>query len=209
MFRKLIKAGYRLTTLGLSKGPHVTRYYMYQHLNKFKTLPSKEHRTLSISHSEHLAKILGFSDEQIIDASYPAVNILDLPFSDREFDAVVSDQVLEHVKGDPQLAVDETFRVLKPNGFVLHTTCFINPIHDSPDDFWRFSPEALKLLVEKHGEIIDVDGWGNPYVWIFNALGLRFESIPHARWHPAHWVATKRVPHWSVVTWVLAKKKTG
>ena len=208
MFRKLIRAGYRVTTIGLRTGPHVTRYYMYQHLSKYKNFRANELRVLSISRSEHLATILGFSGDQITDVSYPDTNILDLPFSDGEFDAVVSDQVLEHVQGDPQAAVAETFRILKTNGLVLHTTCFLNPIHDPPDDFWRFSPEGLKLLVEKYGEIIDVNGWGNPYVWIYSALGLRFEPIPHARWHPAHWIATKKNPQWPIVTWILAKKTT-
>jgi 2-polyprenyl-3-methyl-5-hydroxy-6-metoxy-1,4-benzoquinol methylase len=46
---------------------------------------------------------------------------------------VVSDQVLEHVVGDPQTAIDETLRVLRPGGIVIHTTCFMNPIHGAPE----------------------------------------------------------------------------
>jgi SAM-dependent methyltransferase len=139
------------------------------------------------------------------DSSYPDINILNLPFEDREFDAVVSDQVLEHVEGNPYNAINETFRVLKKDGIALHTTCFFMPIH-TPSDYWRFTPEALRLLVSKHGEIIDVGGWGNPYVWLFSALGLRSQPIPHARWHPAHWIATKNVYRWPIVTWVFARR---
>ena len=71
------------------------------------------------------AKRLGFADEQITDAAYPEHTMFDLPFEDGQFDAVVSDQVLEHLEGDPGDAIDETFRVLKPGGIALHTTCFI------------------------------------------------------------------------------------
>jgi len=139
---------------------------------------------------------------------YPQFNILNLPFEDGEFDAVVSDQVLEHVEGNPQAAIDETFRVLKQNGIALHTTCLINPVHGAPSDYWRFTPNALRLLVTKNGEVIDAGGWGNPYVLFFLALGLRFKSIPHARWHPAHWLAMKNSDKWLIHTWVLARKTT-
>ena len=206
VLRKLMVAGYQLSTLGLRKGHNLTRYYMYEHLSKYAASRPAELKVLSISRSQRLARLLGFADHQITDVGYPDVNILDLPFKEGEFDAVVSDQVLEHVGGNPQRAIDETFRVIKPGGLALHTTCFINPIHSGPNDYWRFSPDALKLLAEKHGEVIDVGGWGNPYVWILVSLGLRFVPMPHARWHPVHWVATKNVRRWPIVTWVFVKK---
>ncbi|MBF8275250.1 MAG: Methyltransferase type 11 [Candidatus Brocadiaceae bacterium] len=206
IFRKIVRFIYRLTTLGLSKGPNITRYYMYQHLSKYSAPRAQELKALSISHSGNLGKLVGFADSQIMDVSYPAFNILDLPFKDGEFDAVVSDLVLEHVEGNPQQAIDETFRVLKPNGIVLHTTNLIHPIHGYPNDYWRFTPNALKLLVVKHGHIIDVGGWGNPYLWLFVALGLQYVPVPHTRWHPFHWLAMKNDETWPVVTWVLATK---
>lgn len=203
---RIFRAGFRLSTLGLDKGPHVTRYAMYQQLSKFAQPRSADARVLSISGSEVLGRMLGYTDNQVTDASYPEHSIFDLPFDDETFDTVVSDQVLEHLEGDPQDAIDETFRVLKPNGLALHTTCFINPIHACPKDYWRFTPQALELLVSKHGEVIEAAGWGNPYVWLYSAFGLRFMSIPHARWHPGHWVATKNDPEWPISTWVLARK---
>ena len=65
IIKKAIRLGYRLTTLGLSKGPHITRYYMYNHLQKFSEFRPVEHRVLSISHSERLGKLLGYADNQI------------------------------------------------------------------------------------------------------------------------------------------------
>lgn len=208
ILRTITRAAYRMATIGLRKGPHVTRYFMYDQLSRYSASRSEELRVLSISHSERLGRLLGYKNNQITMAAYPDIDILNLPFEDGEFDAVVSDQVLEHVEGDPQIAIDETFRVIKRNGIALHTTCFINPIHGSPNDYWRFTPDALGLLVKKDGAVIDVGGWGNPYVWFLVALGLRLEPIPHARWHPAHWIATKNVSSWPIVTWVLAKKTT-
>lgn len=190
------------------KGPHVTRYYIYNHLAQYIESRPEDSRVLSISHSERLARLLGFLDTQITDAAYPEYSMFNLPFGNEEFDAVVSDQILEHLEGDPQDAIDETFRVLKLNGIALHTTCFINPIHGCPNDYWRFSPQALKLLTVKHGDIIDVGGWGNPYVWLHSAIGLRFVPVPHSRWHPGHWVATKNDQAWPILTWVLVRKSS-
>ena len=201
------RAVYSLTTFGFDKGPHVTRYYMYRHLATYREQRNPKARVLSISHSQQLARLLGFLDEQIIDASYPDYDMLRLSFDDNQFDAVVSDQVLEHVAGSPQAALEESFRILRSGGIALHTSCFVNPIHGGPNDYWRFTPDALKLMVEGHGEIIDAGGWGNPYVWAFVALGLRFAPIPHFRWHPAHWIATKNSKSWPIVTWILARKK--
>lgn len=197
---------YRIATLGLTKGPHITRYSMYQCLSKYSETRPEDHRVLSISHSEQLARLLGYSSDQIINVEYPQVSILSLPFENDTFDAVVSDQVLEHIKGDPFAAVKETFRVVKPGGIVLHTTCLINPLHGEPMDHWRFTPYGLRLLIQGQGKVIDAEGWGNPYVWPFCFLGLRFLRIPHATWHPAHWLATKNNKKWLISTWVLARK---
>ena len=91
---------------------------MYKPLSKLTEPRPAEARVLSISHSEGLARLLGFGDEQITDAAYPEHTMFDLPFQDAQFDAVVSDQVLEHLEGDPQDAIDETFRILKPGGLM-------------------------------------------------------------------------------------------
>ena len=206
---RVARAGLRASSIGLEKGPHITRYAMYEHLQQHHRPRSPSDRVLSISHSERLAKMLGWEDEQITDAAYPEHSMFDLPFADAEFDAVVSDQVLEHLEGDPGDAIDETFRVLKPGGIALHTTCFINPMHACPNDYWRFTPQALELLTDKHGQTLECKGWGNPYVWIYSALGLRFLPVPNARWHPAHWVATQNDPAWPIMTWVLTRKSAG
>jgi SAM-dependent methyltransferase len=206
IIRKAARLFYRLATVGLNKGPHVSRYYMYKHISKYSEPRAEGLKVLSISNSEVLARLLGFDDKQITDASYPKFNVLRLPFKDGEFDAVVSDQVLEHVEGEPQVAINELFRVLKMNGISLHTTCFMNPVHGCPNDYWRFTPDALKLLTKQHGDILDVGGWGNPYVLLFSLIGLRFQPIPDARWHPAHWLATKNNSRWPISTWVLTKK---
>ncbi|WP_287740069.1 class I SAM-dependent methyltransferase [Diaphorobacter sp.] len=196
---------WRLSMLGLARGPHITRYSMYRTLAGVP-LPARRGSVLSISGSDRLCEVMGIEPTAITKADYPEHNMLDLQFADESFDFVLSDQVLEHVAGDPQRAIDECHRVLKPGGIAIHTTCFINPVHGAPSDYWRFTPAALELLASKHRRILSVGGWGNFEAWLHMRDGLRWIGIPHATWHPLHRAATRNDPEWPIVTWVVAEK---
>lgn len=193
----------------LPHGAHITRYAMYRALENICADEKRGagKKILVISHSANLPSILGIENADMIEANFPEHNITDLnSFPDAAFDFILSDQVLEHIEGNPQLAFDESLRVLKPSGIAVHTTCFINPVHGSPSDFWRFTPEALRYLARGFSEIITADGWGNRAVWVVDALGMRFDPVPHAKWHPLHRIATRNDKLWPVVTWIVAKK---
>lgn len=206
VYRRLRGIAWKASMVGLPRGPHVTRYFMYDRLASVgPRLPQRAGRVLSISHSANLGTLLGLRPTEVVDANYPDHNMLSLRFPDASFDFVLSDQVLEHVEGDPQQAIDECRRVLKPGGIALHTTCFINPVHGSPKDFWRFTSDALRLLHRTWPEILECGSWGNFDVWSVVEDGLRFEGVPHATWHPLHRVATRNDPLWPIVTWIVAR----
>lgn len=61
------------------------------------------------------------------------------------FDAVVATEVLEHLY-DPQRAIDEIHRLLKRGGVCILSTRFIYPYHADPQDYYRFSGDALTHL---------------------------------------------------------------
>jgi len=77
-------------------------------------------------------------------------SVENLPVKDNCFDLVVCTQVLEHVR-NPQQAVDEIYRVLKPGGIVILTTNFHYGLHGAPHDYFRFSRYALDHLFQQSG----------------------------------------------------------
>jgi len=193
----------------LPNGAHVTRYSMYAALKGVcdDGTRGRGKRVLCISHSKALAATVGLGDAELIEANFPEHNITDLSaFANASFDAVVSDQVLEHIEGDPRRAFDESLRLLKPGGLAVHTTCFINPIHADPSDFWRFTPIGLRNLASGFSQVLLADGWGNRGVWFVDWLDLRTMPVPHAKWHPLHQIAVTNNETWPAITWIVARK---
>jgi ubiquinone/menaquinone biosynthesis C-methylase UbiE len=95
-----------------------------------------------------------------------------LPFPDRTFDTVVCTEMLEHDRR-PWLTLQEMARVLRPGGILLltcrgydHRGCF--PVHDYPDDLWRFTDTAIRLLITDAG-LIPVEIIEDPQAGVFAA----------------------------------------
>ncbi len=208
--RRSIAEPLRLSMLPLARADtDIIRFSMYQQLDAVFADPSiRETKAegLAISGSGGLARRL-CPKARIVTADFPEFNILKLPFPDASFDFVVSDQVLEHVAGDPFRAVDETFRILKPGGIAVHTTVLLFQIHGYPSDYWRFTPDGLRLLCQKFSRVVEAGGWGNRYVWFLNWLGLLFEgNVPLAKWHPFHKIALINEDRYPITTWIVAQK---
>lgn len=72
------------------------------------------------------------------------------PFPEQTFDAVLCNQVLEHVF-NPEKFLAEIHRVLKPGGIMLLTVPFVWDEHQQPWDYARYSSFGLKSLLEKNG----------------------------------------------------------
>jgi len=78
-----------------------------------------------------------------------------IPFKDNEFDSIVCTQVLGDVY-DLKKAFSEFYRVLRPEGKVLITESLFDPLHDEPNDFWRFTEHSLRQLALDAGFKIDI-----------------------------------------------------
>ena len=70
---------------------------------------------------------------------------IDLP--DNSIGTALCLDTLEHVE-DPRKAVEEMYRVIKPNGWLIISSVMKFPIHDYPNDYWRFTPEAFRSILK-------------------------------------------------------------
>jgi len=75
---------------------------------------------------------------------------LQTPFVDRCADAVLCNQVLEHVP-EPQRLMREAARLLKPEGILLLTTPQVWGLHHEPNDFFRYTRYGLDRLARNAG----------------------------------------------------------
>lgn len=69
-----------------------------------------------------------------------------IPFLDNSVDAIVCDNLLEHVK-DPGKIVEELYRILKPGGKIFVGVPFIIQFHSSPYDYRRWTHMGLEELM--------------------------------------------------------------
>lgn len=100
-----------------------------------------------------------------------------LPQADASVGTVIAMSTFEHV---PHFwrGFEEVHRVLRPDGAFLVCCPFYFHIHNYPSDYWRFTPEAYHLLLEKYPQ--RMVGWHGPKkrpasVW---ALAFREEAAP-------------------------------
>lgn len=73
-----------------------------------------------------------------------------LSMADASVGTLLMLETLEHVP-DPWWALREARRVLRPGGVLIVSTPFAQGIHNHPSDYWRFTPEAFRLLLAPFG----------------------------------------------------------
>jgi SAM-dependent methyltransferase len=100
-----------------------------------------------------------------------------LPFADASVGTVLAMNTFEHVARFWR-GFAEIYRVLRPDGALFVSCPFYFHIHSHPSDYWRFTPQALHVLLEDYPSRIV--GWHGPPkrpagVW---ALALREKHPP-------------------------------
>jgi ubiquinone/menaquinone biosynthesis C-methylase UbiE len=120
------------------------------------------------------------------DATQSSENIVDdiclasaLPYDNESFDTVFSTQVLEHVF-EQQAMINEAYRVLKKDCYMILTVPFTWELHEEPYDFFRVTKHGLKELFEKSGfeiEYIKANGgkWAAMYQMMINTVYSTFK----------------------------------
>jgi SAM-dependent methyltransferase len=79
-----------------------------------------------------------------------------IPVEGESFDSALCSAVLEHLE-EPEQAIRECFRVLKPGGHAIYTVPLFWHLHEEPRDFFRYTKYGLKHLFLKAGfEIVEL-----------------------------------------------------
>jgi len=87
------------------------------------------------------------------------------------FDVIFIMEVLEHLQ-EPQMALDNLFRMLKPSGCLVASSPFLLPIHDGPNDYYRYTEFGLKHLFSKFENVSVV-----PRNGYFEAINIQIMRI--------------------------------
>ncbi len=82
------------------------------------------------------------------------------PIADESIGLVLLLESLEHIE-QPEKALREIFRILKPGGLLILTTVMAMGIHRCPKDYWRFCPDGIESLMRQF-KILDFTLEGQP-----------------------------------------------
>ena len=95
------------------------------------------------------------------------LHAIDLP--DNTAGTVFLMDTLEHVEY-PHQAVSEIYRILKPGGLLVMSSVLDFFIHETPNDFWRFTPDAFRSLLKpfKQSHV----GWYGPDYFPQTVVGI-------------------------------------
>ena len=99
------------------------------------------------------------------------------PFLENEFEAILCNQVLEHVF-NPDEFLSEIYRVMKPDEKMLVTVPFVWDEHEQPYDYARYSSFGLKALLEKNGsDVIAHEKIGSDASIIFQLINAYLYKV--------------------------------
>jgi SAM-dependent methyltransferase len=100
-------------------------------------------------------------------------NVEHLPHADGSVGTVLALSTFEHV---PHFwrGFEEIYRVLRPDGALLVAMPFYFHIHNHPGDYWRFTPDALALLLKDYPS--KLIGWHGPDTRPANVWALAFRE---------------------------------
>jgi SAM-dependent methyltransferase len=175
------------------------RVVMYRECERLvRTLPFETFTVLEVSPSASHWASFGFRSYR--PTTYPEYDMCEQPLVVNEFDLVIADQVLEHVRY-PHRAVRNAHQMLKPGGWFIVSTPFLIGVHGYPEDFTRWTEQGLKELLVGGGflpEDIITGSWGN-------RACVKANLKRYASWTP-WWHSLRNEPGFPIVVWAFGRR---
>lgn len=186
-FRKLLPYGYgtqRENALSPSTLSLERHRLMWLYLKNETNFFTKKKKVLHIAPEQCFLKRfknLKNLDYTTADLYAPHVDIkadiLDLPFNDNSFDVIFCNHVLEHIIDDKK-AMQELYRVLKPNGLGIFQIPQDLSLDNTYEDFSIVSEEERA----KHfGQYDHVRVYGKDYFDKLRAVGFKVDEVDYSK----------------------------
>ncbi len=115
-------------------------------------------KILEIGSGEKVKGKYPYSTKQFFDSSndfiqsdinstfgHSVIDVTEMKYQ-KEFDIIICMNVLEHVF-DFQKAISNIYNALKETGTAIIYVPAVYPLHNEPDDYWRFTEHSLKKLM--------------------------------------------------------------
>lgn len=96
---------------------------------------------------DHAPNMVAWLASRFPKVHYQIANCYELPIPDAMLDCVVAGELIEHLE-EPQKAITEWMRVLKPGGWLAISTPLEEQNHDvgGPQHLWQWTLEDMTLL---------------------------------------------------------------
>lgn len=118
-----------------------------------------------------------------------------LSLPDGTADLVLCTEVLEHTK-DPHLVVRELGRITKKGGTVLLTTPMVWPLHEAPNDHFRFTQYGAEHLFKEAG-FTEIRSLGSN--------GYHYTMIELCLIHKQHWIFAPFVIVMNLIGYIVGR----
>lgn len=155
-----VKNNFRGSLLDVGAGNQPYREFLLSHT------AVRSYTALDLQNSAHYSKG---------DVSWDGVQ---MPLADESFDCAIATEVLEHCP-EPLVTLREVHRVLKTSGVFFFTVPFLWPLHDAPNDEFRYTPWSLERLLSQAG-FTDIKLWptGGWNAALAQSIGLYARRAP-------------------------------
>jgi len=99
-------------------------------------------------------------------------NMENIPFDDNYFDFIYNSHVLEHVPNDKK-AMEELYRVLKPNGVIFIAV----PLFNIPETYQNDEYNTPELRLKHYGQADHLRMYGNDFKDKLESAGFSIEAL--------------------------------